>query len=155
MQLLSLTPAEIAFLSVPDAMPEGLHARFSQKLAATLTASLRVPVRAYPQDAATRFDSAPGLPGWQPDGALSTLWLVRRLGGKRISGVASFVPRSLLQTLNAALAECWLDAPVPALPAALAWQISSPLGEAGLVLQLPLQPPTMTRWAREVIQHVR
>lgn len=155
MQLLALTPAEIAFLSLPDVTPDSLHARFSQKLAATLTASLRVPVKASLQAVTLQPVPVPGLPGWQPDVALSTLWLVRRLGGQRVSGAASFVPKSLLQTLNAALAECWLDTPMTALPTALAWQIATPLGTASLALQLPLQPTDMTRWAREVIQHVR
>jgi hypothetical protein len=155
MQLLALTPAEIAFLSAPDVTPDSLHVRFTHKLAATLTACLRVPVKAHMQAATARFDPVSGTPGWQPDGALSTLWLVRRLGGQRVTGAASFVPKGLLQTLDAALAECWLDAPATTLPPVLAWQISSPLGEAGLVLQLPLQATDMTRWAREVIQHVR
>ena len=155
MQLLALTPAEIACLSAPDLAPDSLHARFTRKLAATLTASLRLPVQAYMQAAPTQFDSVPGIPRWQPDVALSTLWLVRRLGGKRVTGAASFVPKGLLLTLDAALAECWLDAPVTTLPPALTWQISSPPGEANLAVQLPLQPTDMTRWAREVIQHVR
>ncbi|MDO9219980.1 MAG: hypothetical protein Q7T90_03045, partial [Thiobacillus sp.] len=72
-----------------------------------------------------------------------------------VTGAASFVPKGLLLTLDAALAECWLDVPVTTLPPALTWQISSPPGEANLAVQLPLQPTDMTRWAREVIQHVR
>lgn len=155
MQLLALTPAEIAYLSAPDLMPDSLHARFTAKLAATLTACLRLPVQAYVQPATPQFDAGSGIPGWQPDVALATLWLVRRLGGQRVTGAASFVPKGLLLTLNAALAECWLDAPVITLPPALAWQIRTPLGEASLSLQLPLYPTDMTRWAREVIQHVR
>jgi hypothetical protein len=81
------------------------------------------------------------------------LWLARRLGGQRATGAASFVPKSLLLTLDAALAECWLDAHAIAMPRALAWQLSTPLTEARLVVQLPLQATDMTRWAREVIQH--
>lgn len=155
MQLLALTPVEIAYLSAPDLMPDGLHPRFSAKLAATLTACLRLPVQALTLSVTTQFDAGSATPRWQPDVALSTLWLVRRLGGQRVTGAASFVPKSLLLTLNAALAECWLDAPAPSLPPALAWQIHTPLGGASLAVQLPLQPSDMTRWAREVIQHVR
>ncbi|MDO9219569.1 MAG: hypothetical protein Q7T90_00965, partial [Thiobacillus sp.] len=65
MQLLALTPAEIACLSAPDLAPDSLHARFTRKLAATLTASLRLPVQAYMQAATTQFDSVPGIPRWQ------------------------------------------------------------------------------------------
>ena len=38
MQLLALTPAEIAFLGAPAAEPDGLGARLTRKLALTLTA---------------------------------------------------------------------------------------------------------------------
>lgn len=153
MQLLALTPAEIAYLSAPAAEPDRLCARFTRKLALTLTARLGLPVQASIQHAPSGFDHAPSTPNWQPDTALATLWLARRLGGQRVTGAASFVPRRLLLTLDAALAECWLDAPTASMPPALAWQITTELGAANLAVQLPLQPTDMTRWAREVIQH--
>ena len=153
MQLLTLTPAEIAFLSAPAAAPDNLCARFTRKLAMTLTARPRLPVQVRIDTAPTGFDPAPGTPIWQPDSALSTLWLARRLGGQRVTGATSFVPKSLLLTLDAALAECWLDAHATTMPRALAWQLNTPLTEARLVVQLPLQATDMTRWAREVIQH--
>ncbi|MDP2030020.1 MAG: hypothetical protein Q8K12_10325 [Thiobacillus sp.] len=153
MQLLALTPAEIAFLSLPAVAPDNVHARFTRKLAMTLTARLRLPVQARIDTAPGGFDPAPATPIWQPDGALATLWLARRLGGQRVTGAASFVPKSLLLTLDAALAECWLDTAATSLPPALAWQLSSPLTEATLAVRLPLYATDMTRWAREVIQH--
>ena len=152
MQLLALTPAEIAFLGAPATEPDGLGARLTRKLALTLTARLQLPVQAHIHPA-TGFDPAPGTPSWQPDAALATLWLARRLGGQRVTGTASFVPKSLLLTLDAALAECWLDAPATRMPLALAWQFTTELGSANLAVQLPLQPTDMTRWAQEVIQH--
>jgi hypothetical protein len=158
MQLLALTPAEIAFLTTPaataaDAAPDGFHLRLAHKLAATLSARLHLPVRAQaaPADAA---DPAPSnAPLWQPDTALATLWLTRRLGGWHLMGTSPFVPRSLLHTLDAALAECWLDAPAQTPPPALAWQLACDLGQAGLAVQLPLDASNMTRWARELIRH--
>ena len=39
---------------------------------------------------------APATPSWQPDAALATLWLTRRLGGQRVMGATSFVPHTLL-----------------------------------------------------------
>lgn len=153
MQLLALTPAEIACLSAPAAEPDQLSGRFTRKLALTLTARLHLPVQVHVHSVPSGVDPAPGSPSWQPDTALSTLWLARRLGGQRVTGAASFVPKRLLLTLDAALAECWLDAPATRMPPALAWQITTALGQANLAVQLPLQPTDMTRWAREVIQH--
>ena len=157
MQLLALTSAEIAFLTAPpvtaaDAACDSLHTRLTRKLAATLTARLRLPVQAQPVATAAP-EPAPPTPVWQPDAVLATLWLTRRLGGQHVTGVASFVPRSLLHTLDAALAECWLDAPAQTLPPALAWHIASDLAQARLAVQLPPHSTDMTRWAREIIRH--
>ena len=157
MQLLELTPAEVAFLTTPVAPAAGaaddsLPARLTRKLAATLTARLHLPVRVAAVGSATPAP-APATPVWQPDAALATLWLTRRLGGRHVMGTASYVPRSLLHTLDAALAECWLDAPAQTPPPALAWQLDCDLAQAGLAVQLPLHSTDMTRWAREQIRH--
>ena len=151
--LLELTPAETAFLTAPLTAPDGLPERLTRKLAATLTARLRMPVQAMPQTTAAPL-AVPALPIWQPDAALATLWLTRRLGGQRVAGEAGFVPKTLLHTLDTALAECWLDASSEATPpAALSWQLSAGPTQAALAVQLPDQPTDMTRWAREVIRH--
>lgn len=153
MQLLELTPAEIAFLTTPLPVPDGLAACLTRKLAATLSARLRLPVQALPQPA-PEFVDAPAAPAWQPDAALATLWLTRRLGGRDVGGGGSFVPGSFVRTLDAVLAECWLDAPVSgALPRSLAWHITTALTQAPLAVQLPHSSTDMTRWAREVIRH--
>jgi hypothetical protein len=150
MQLQELTAEEIAFLAQPPATPDTrLQQTLTRRLAATLSARLRLPVRLHPQ--AAEAAGAAVLPLWQPDAALAALWLTRRLGGQQVMGAASFVPRSLIHTLDAVLAECWLDvAEHAALPSALAWQL-----DAGgmLALQLPHANNEMTRWAREVIRH--
>jgi hypothetical protein len=153
MQLLELTPAEIAFLAAPTAASNGLQDRVGGKLAATLSARLRLPVQlaAHPVDAPA---AAPAAPHWLPDAALATLWLTRRLGGQRVMGATAFVPPTLIQTLDAALAESWLDAKVQAaLPPALAWHITAASTQATLAVQLPHHTIDMTRWAREVIRH--
>ena len=151
--LLELTPAEVAFLTASHAQTDGLQVRLTRKLAATLTARLHLPVQAISQPADARVEPT-AIPGWQPDAALATLWLTRRLGGQRVAGAASFVPHTLLHTLDAALAECWLDAPLEAtLPAALAWRIASDSMQATLAVQLPHHTTDMTRWAREIIRH--
>jgi hypothetical protein len=153
MKLLDLTPAEVAYLCLPAAVPHDLQSRLSRRLAAMLTARLRLPVRAQVHTGAAP-NEAPLSPCWQPDAALVTLWLTRRLGGQRVAGVASFVPPTLMRHLDALLAECWLDAAAPvALPAALACQITTDSTQAMLALQLPRHPTDMTRWAREVIRH--
>jgi hypothetical protein len=152
MRLHALTPAELAFLTAP-AGADDFPAHLTQKLAATLSARLRRPVVLVPQaDAAPA--AAAAMPAWQPDAALATLWLTRRLGGQRVTGATPFVPRSLIHTLDAALAEGWLDgAGQDVLPAALAWQIATDLSQATLALQLPHDTSEMTRWARGVIRH--
>lgn len=153
MRLHELTPAEMAFLTAPAAEPDGLSARLTRKLAATLSARLRLPVSLVLQPLAAA-GNAPATPTWQPDAALATLWLTRRLGGQRVTGTTPFVPRTLINTLDAVLAESWLDgAGQAAQPAALAWQISADLTRATLAVQLPHPPTDMTRWARGVIRH--
>lgn len=154
MRLLELTPAEIAFLTAHPAEPEALQARLTRKLAATLSARLRLPVQvAALAPAAAAAGGAPATPGWQPDAALAGLWLTRRLGGRNVEAAAPFVPRSLLRTLDAMLAECWLDAAAPTLPLALAWRITTDPAPATLAVQLPSHTTDMTRWAREIIRH--
>ena len=153
MQLLELTPAEIAFLAPPSHVPDSLPARLTGKLAATLSARLRLSVQltAHPVDAPA---AAPATPHWLPDAALATLWLTRRLGGQRVMGATPFVPPTLIQTLDAALAESWLDAKGPAtVPPAMAWHITANSARAMLAVQLPHHTIEMTRWAREVIRH--
>jgi hypothetical protein len=153
MQLLALTPAEAAFLDAWPAVAGGVQGRLERKLAATLTARLRLPVRAVSQ-AVEAPAEAPAAPSWHPDAALATLWLTRRLGGRDVRGETSFVPASLLRTLDAALAECWLDRPADAaLPPALGWQLTAEGVQAQLRLLLPKNTNEMTRWAREVIRN--
>lgn len=157
MRLLELTPAEIAFLAAPPAASDSLQARLSRKLVATLSARLRQPIQAMAMPhmmVQAPVADAPAFPTWQPDAALASVWLIRRLGGQRVVGTISFVPHTLIHTLDAALAECWLDAAAQAsLPAALAWQITASHTQATLVLRLPAHTTDMTRWARGVIQH--
>ncbi len=155
MQLQELTPAETAFLTAPAAAADDLQARLTRKLAATLSARLRLPVeaRAMPADAGADADAA-ACPTWQPDIALASLWLTRRLGGQRVIGTAPFVPHTLIHTLDTALAECWLDAAAQAtLSAALAWHITTGSTQATLAVRLPHPTTDMTRWARGVIRH--
>ena len=154
MQLLQLTPAEIAFLATPPAASDGMPTRLTRKLVAILTARLHLPVQAVATAPPTAAAAAPAVPIWQPDAALATLWLTRRLGGQRMLGSAPFVPHGLIQTLDAALAECWLDGAAQAgLPPALAWHLTTDLTQATLAVQLPHTPIDMTRWARGVIRH--
>ena len=152
MRLHELTSAERDFLTAPAAMSDGLSPRLTRKLAATLSARLRLPVKLTLQPAAAPA-TAPATPLWQPDAALAGLWLTRRLGGRRTMGTASFVPHTLIHTLDAALAESWLDEAAQTLPAALAWHISTDLMQATLAVQLPHHTNEMTRWARGVIRH--
>ncbi len=153
MRLLELTPAEIAFLTTPPPASDGLAARLTRKLEATLSARLRLPVQAMAQPAPEPVD-APAAPTWQPDAALATLWLTRRLGGRDGGGGGSFVPGSLVRSLDAVLAECWLDVPASGTPPpALAWRLTTDPTLATLAVQLPHSPTNMTRWAREVIRH--
>ena len=153
MQLLELTSAEIAFLTPPHAAPDCVQARLTRKLAAMLSARLHLAVQTLAQ-AIDAPDDAPATPGWLADGVLATLWLTRRLGGGHLMGETPFVPPSLIEALDAALAECWLDAGAGAtLPPAMAWRITAASTRATLAVQLPHPPFDMTRWAREVIRH--
>ncbi len=152
MRLLELTPAEIAFLAAPPPVSDGLSARLARKLAMTLSARLRLPLGAVALPAPEPVDAV-AAPVWQPDAALATLWLTRRLGGRDDVGGGSFVPGSLLHTLDAVLAEGWLDAPAQAAPPALAWRITTDFMQATLAVRLPHSTTDMTRWAREIIRH--
>ena len=152
MRFLELSPAEIAFLTGPFPVADKFGTRLTRKLGATLSARLRLPVSFEMQPAGAPVDS-PQTPTWTPDGALANLWLTRRLGGQYATGTASFVPRTLIDTLDAALAESWLDADKQGLPAALAWQITAGITQAALAVQFPHQATDMTRWARGVIRH--
>lgn len=153
MQLLELTPAEIAFLTPPPAASDSWPLRATRKLALTLTTRLRLPIQVLAQ-AADAPAAAPATPVWLPDAALATLWLTRRLGGQRVGGAAPFVPHTLIHTLDAALAESWLDAAArDVLPPAMAWHITADCTRAMLAVQLPHTPTEMTRWARGVIRH--
>ncbi|PKO73803.1 MAG: hypothetical protein CVU23_00815 [Betaproteobacteria bacterium HGW-Betaproteobacteria-17] len=153
MHLQELTPAETAFLTAPAAAADDLQARLTRKLAATLSARLRLPVEARPMPADAGADAA-ACPTWQPDVALASLWLTRRLGGQRVMGATPFVPHTLIHTLDVALAECWLDAATQAtLSAVLAWHITTGSTQATLVVRLPHPTTDMTRWARGVIRH--
>lgn len=156
MRLLELTPAEIAFLAAPAAASDTLQPRMSRKLAATLSARLRLPVQAMamPPKVQAETAAAPAFPVWQPDAALASLWLIRRLGGQRVMGTTSFVPHTLIHALDAVLAECWLDAAAQAsLPPAMAWHLTATHTQATLAVQLPHPTTDMTRWARGVIRH--
>lgn len=154
MKLLELTPAEINFLTTSPVAPNGLQTRLTQRLAATLTARLRVPVQLVEQVQAVPTDR-PATPQWLPDSGLATLWLTRRLGGQQLmSGNTGFVPPTLIHTLDNVLAECWLDAPgQTALPPVLAWHLTCLLTRTTLAVHLPHHITDMTRWARGVIRH--
>lgn len=151
MQLLDLSPDEIASLSLPAAAAGALQQRLTRKLAATLAARLRLPVEM--GEAAAAGDAVPR-PAWQPDAALATLWLTRRLGGRHVLGAAPRMPQMLIHTLDAVLAESWLDVPAQAvLPSALAWHLTCGRTQATLAVRLPHSSTDMTRWAREIIRH--
>lgn len=153
MQLLELTPAEIAFLKTPASPAGDLPARLTRRLAATLSARLHLLVQAEIQPVPAP-KTAPISPTWQPDAALAALWLTRRLGGRDAADSLSFVPGSFVRTLDAVLAESWLDAPVrDTLSQALAWRVTAGLTQATLTVLLPHSTTDMTRWAREIIQH--
>jgi len=154
MQLLELTAAETAFLKAQPAPADHLQRRLTQRLAASLTARLRLSVQLHLQPT-PGFADAQAIPVWQPDAALATLWLTRRLGGQRVVGVASFVPRTLIRTLDEILAECWLDGVEQGvMPGTLAWQLSAGHTQARLAVHLPQHITDMTHWARGVIRHV-
>lgn len=147
-RLAPLDADEIAFLSAPAVVEDDFPARLGTALAATLSARLRLPVALEVCHADAGATAA--RPAWHVDDALAMLWLARRLGGQDTGGRAPFVPKSLLTTLDAVLAERWLDR-AGAGPAALAWRLSAPGCEATLGLVLPRISHDMTRWARETI----
>lgn len=150
MQLLDLTAEEAALLARPP-LADALAGHLTRRLAAILEARLRMPLKLVAR--AVEFPEVPpATPRWQPDAALATLWLTRRLGGRRPSGVSPFVSPSLVCTLNAALAECWIGT-AGTVPPALAWTLRSGFGEAALAVELPQSETEMTRWARGVIGH--
>ena len=154
MQLLELTPAETAFLKAWPVAAGDLQQRLTQRLAAGLTARLRLPVQLHAQPL-TDAVGAQTIPAWLPDAALATLWLTRRLGGRHVAGVASFVPRTLIRTLDEMLAECWLDGIAQsALPGSLAWRVSAAHTQARLAVHFPHRATDMTHWARGVMRHV-
>ena len=133
--------------------PDPFQARLTRKLAAMLTARLRLPVQVAAQPVIAPVD-ATGCPAWQPDAALATLWLTRRLGGRRTQATTHFVPLSLLHALDAMLAECWLDVSAQAMPSP-GWRGRSQAisFRPGLPCSCRTTPIDMTRWARGVIQH--
>lgn len=154
MQLLELTPVELAFLNAAPAATAHTQQRLTHHLASVLTARLRLPVTLHevltPEPA-----HALSTPVWLPDAVLASLWLTRRLGGKQVSGVAPFVSHTLIQTLNEVLAECWLDGRIPnALPTALSWHLTADHMQARLAVQFPHHLSDMMNWARGVINHV-
>lgn len=153
MLLQTLTPAELAFLSAEPVATGELPDCLTPRLAATLSARLRLPVELKPQRVPAPAQERRA-PAWHPDAVLATLWLTRRLGGRQAVGVAPFIPRGLLRALDAALAEIWLDTATATPPTAMAWEIRAHDARAGLTLELPTETVDMTHWAREVIRHV-
>ena len=150
--LLTLDADELAFLTAPPAEAAKPGADWlERRLAATLAARLRLSVAlaAVPVESPTDTSS---VPLWRPDPALATLWLTRRLGGTRAAGSAPFVPKSLIETLDATLAEAWLGRSTQA-GATFAWDVRTPIGSGRLALQLPEEAAQLTRWARGVIRH--
>ena len=151
---LNTTPAAIA-----PAGTEHTQQRLTHHLASVLTARLRLPVTLHAV-LSTEPARALSTPVWFPDAVLASLWLTCRLGGKPVSGVAGsgvapFVPHTLIQTLNEVLAECWLDGSnFEALPTALTWHLTANHLQAGLAVQFPHHQSDMTNWARGVIKHV-
>lgn len=152
MQLLELTPAELAFLKTAPVATAHTQ-RLTHHLASVLSARLRLAVTLHAVLASEPAHSG-STPVWLPDAALASLWLTRRLGGKHVSGMAPFVPHTLIRTLDEVLAECWLDGSMPdALPTACAWQLTADHTQARLAVQLSHHLSEMTNWARGVIRH--
>lgn len=173
MQLLDLTAEEMAFLAQPLAarvplatgtaaageVPDGagdFAARLGQGLALALSARLRLPLQLVP---CSHHAPLPGVrPHWHVSPAFANLWLARRQGmdARGIHLAASggqgrvHVPRALLHTLDAVLAERWLDA-AAALPGGLAWRLPASHADKVLALDLPASAAQMQRWARETI----
>lgn len=158
MQWLELSPEEVAFFAAPAEAGANVFAtRLALRLTRTLSARLRVPV-AFEARTPTQSQERPGAPVWQVDARLANVWLTRRLGGRQaLEGVDAsnhaVVPHSCIHTLNAVLAESWLDAPEATLAAAFAWEVTAAATRGTLALRLPHDTKDMTRWAREVIRH--
>jgi hypothetical protein len=146
--LAALSAEEKAFLSAPASDAPAFAARLGAALAATLSARLRLPVTLTPQAAVPEGTSSS--PQWQVDAALSTLWFARRLGSRAAGGAVPFVPHGLLTTLDAVLAERWLDRREET-PVALAWTLRADGCAARLGLKLPADARDMVRWAQETI----
>lgn len=163
MPLLDLSAEEQAFLATPLPVLDARSARagsagfalhLGRQIARTLRARLREPLQLVPADWAA---GPVNRPHWQVGRELAGIWLSRRLGGAG-SGTGlgcmlsndEYVPPALLRTLDAVLAECWLDTPVE-LPAALAWRLPESCSHPVLALALPASKAEMQRWTREVI----
>lgn len=151
MRLCELTAEEIAFLAAPVEAVDCLEVRLQRALEDTLRARLRGPVR-LARMVAPAPTIAPAVPVWHVDPALAALWLTRRLGGHDDGGRAPFVPRSLFATLDAVLAERWLDTAGADLPGALAWQFAAGASHVSFGVALPRSGAGMTRWARQTIR---
>lgn len=153
MQLHELDPEERAFLEAHGGDASAFARRLGQRLAAALTARLRMPIEVRP-DAPPAPLEAGWEPVWRPDGNLASLWLTRRLGGGRVVGQAGFVPRSLVDTLDALLAECWIeDGDAAAGPQrAWAWSLTAAAFESRLELLGADRPGDMARWAQGVMR---
>ncbi len=143
--LATLSADEAAFFAAPA---DDLAIRLGQALAAALSARLRLHLT--PTPCAAPDAAAVAHPVWRIDGTLAAVWLARRLGGGAGCGPVPFVPRGLAATLDAVLAERWLERPGKA-PAVLAWRLDGCQAVACLALALP-DAQAMTRWAREAIR---
>lgn len=144
-----LSAGEIAFLAAPAGHADGFADRLGRALAAMLSARLRLPVALTPAHSAAAGETAAAHPVWHLDDAWVALWLARRLGGQRAAGRAPFVPRGLTASLDATLAERWIEGPGEA-PAGLAWRIDGAAGPGRLTLALPAAHD-MTHWTRETL----
>ncbi|HEY9098528.1 MAG TPA: hypothetical protein VIN38_06640 [Thiobacillus sp.] len=157
MQLLELTPEEKAFLATASAVADHpLQARLGTRLAAVLSARLRVPVQVNVHRGTTMSAEdiqTQAVPVWQPGLTLATLWLTHRLGGRQVIGMASFIPRTLLSTLDEVLAETWADGDACIKPAIWTWQLEAGQIQTQLKLQLPSDSADMKRWVEGVLGH--
>lgn len=153
MRLPELTPAERAFFEARDPDAGGFQARLGRRLAAALTARLRMPVAVCTDEPAARGEPR-RTPAWRPDRHLAGLWLTRRLGGARVQGPSAFVPHTLIAMLDQQLAECWIEAgrPQTGTGPVWAWKLTAEAFEARLELHGPDQLSDMARWAQGVMQ---
>lgn len=157
MQLLELTLEEKAFLATASAAANHpLQARLGTRLAAVLSARLRIPVQVYMHRGTMMYAEdieTQAVPVWQPGWTLATLWLTHRLGGRQVLGVASFIPRTLLSTLDEVLAESWTDKDDRIKPTVWTWQLEAGQVQTQLKLQLPSDSADMKRWVESVLGH--